>query len=380
MQTFLIFCCAIIVIWWWSRRGVLNDPEHLNAACNDNDEQRQKITNDDTVRKQDDQAFQMAVNNGDLRQLKNLLDKGVNIDARNFSGGETAIIVAAGDGNKEIVDLLIRTGADLNSTGNYRNTALMQAAEWDHREVATLLVKNGADINMADENGITALMRAAKNRHTDMAVLLIKNGADVNALDAGKQTPFILAVENGLTDLTARIIDNGADLTWERTGDAFNDTPVLHAVRHQQTSLATLLIKRGAEIAAHDSFGLTALELARERDMQGVIALLIKNGADAGQTLPNWLCHETGQLVWKNYDLRNEFYAVAHVRDCQGRVFKYAYDTYGGFALYFDDVKVTNGPCNLQKMIGVYRSPEDVEMAICYHMKKNELVATTEKD
>jgi ankyrin repeat protein len=95
---------------------------------------------------------------------------------------------AAKDGNRELVELLLKNGADVNAEGEFGETALGQAAENGHREVVELLLKNGADVN-AKEYGIfggaTFLIFAAARGHREVVEVLLKNWADVNAWNSG---------------------------------------------------------------------------------------------------------------------------------------------------------------------------------------------------
>jgi ankyrin repeat protein len=59
----------------------------------------------------------------------------------------------------------------------------MFAAGRGHREVVELLLKNGANVNAKAADGWTALVRAADRGHRKVVEVLLKNGADVNAKD-----------------------------------------------------------------------------------------------------------------------------------------------------------------------------------------------------
>ena len=66
----------------------------------------------------------------------------------------------------------------------YNETVLLLAVPGGHMDVVELLLKNGADVNASDENyGRAALHVASRENHFDVVKLLIQNGADVTALD-----------------------------------------------------------------------------------------------------------------------------------------------------------------------------------------------------
>ena len=60
-------------------------------------------------------------------------------------------------------------------------TALMVAAEERKKDIVQLLVQNNADVNLKGYYGYTALIYAAKRGQKDIAKILLDNNADVNA-------------------------------------------------------------------------------------------------------------------------------------------------------------------------------------------------------
>ena len=60
-------------------------------------------------------------------------------------------------------------------------TSLHFALQLDHKEIVELLIANGADVNAKAEDGVAPLHVAAGGGHKEVAELLIANGADVNA-------------------------------------------------------------------------------------------------------------------------------------------------------------------------------------------------------
>ncbi|SLM40588.1 P-loop containing nucleoside triphosphate hydrolase, partial [Lasallia pustulata] len=89
-------------------------------------------------------------------------------------------------GVTELVQLLLKNGADVNAQGGIYGNAL-QAASWGgHESVVQLLLKNGADVNAQGGHFGNALPAAALQAvyctgRESVVQLLLKNGADVNA-------------------------------------------------------------------------------------------------------------------------------------------------------------------------------------------------------
>ena len=74
------------------------------------------------------------------------------------------------------------------------------AAIYDHKEIAELLIAEGADVNAKTDYEETPLHLAAFDGHKEIAELLIAGGADVNAMNGIGETPLDLAT-NETADL-----------------------------------------------------------------------------------------------------------------------------------------------------------------------------------
>ena len=107
---------------------------------------------------------------------------------------QTALMWASAEGHLDVVDTLIKAGADPNlkahvtslterknadhPTGGF--TALMWAARNGHDEVVRRLVQGGADLKLKNGDGASATMVAIYNDRFDIAALLVELGADAN--------------------------------------------------------------------------------------------------------------------------------------------------------------------------------------------------------
>ena len=69
--------------------------------------------------------------------------------------GRTPLHLAAGNGRKEVAQILVESGAEVNVADGDGRTPLHWAAKRGHKEVAQLLIENGADKDMADNEGNT---------------------------------------------------------------------------------------------------------------------------------------------------------------------------------------------------------------------------------
>ena len=101
-------------------------------------------------------------------------------------GPSVDIHQAAEDGNIEAVKQHLNAGTDVNAVGGlFGYTPLQQATFGGHKEVAELLIAAGADVNAKDDDGSTALdiatdpdnPDASANASEETAALLRKHGA-----------------------------------------------------------------------------------------------------------------------------------------------------------------------------------------------------------
>ena len=134
-----------------------------------------------------------AAAEGNIERVKQHLVEGVDVNAK-FKDGWTPLHMAAEGGHREIVDLLIAKGADINATAGWGDgvgwTPLHMAAEEGHKKVVELLILKGADINVKNGDGRTPLDLAIKHMNAETASILRKHGGKKSReLKAEKETP-----------------------------------------------------------------------------------------------------------------------------------------------------------------------------------------------
>ena len=99
-----------------------------------------------------------AVENGNIEIIQFLLDSGAKTNIRDFQK-RTPLMMMDDDATPEIFDLLVRYGAQVQLVDKEKNTTLHHLVEnADDADMVRLLINHGIDPNAINQSGETALM------------------------------------------------------------------------------------------------------------------------------------------------------------------------------------------------------------------------------
>jgi ankyrin repeat protein len=186
-----------------------------------------------------------AALNDDLEALAAVLTRS-NVNVRDANLGTTALEYAVHNGNREMVQVLLAAGADVNSRNSSRESVLMRLSEESTADIVWDLINAGAKVDLKDDEGETALFEAATEKNVAVLTALLHAGAKVDVRNNQGQTALMMAASN----------------------DRINNLRAL--------------IRAGADMNARDNEGKTALDYAIDDDHRKSIKLLQSYGAITG--------------------------------------------------------------------------------------------------
>jgi ankyrin repeat protein len=140
-------------------------------------------------------ALEHATRNANREMVQLLISSGATVNGKN-EAGETVLMMLDDDATSDLAWDLINAGSAVNRQDDAGNTALMQAATANNLEVLKALLDAGAEVDTRNKAGRTALMLAASEGHINIVRALVLSGANINAIDEDEVNPLAYAADN----------------------------------------------------------------------------------------------------------------------------------------------------------------------------------------
>lgn len=215
--------------------------------------------------------FHWSAKNGLVKMMTRLIANQKEPTNSKDSEGRTPIHLAAENGHLKVVELLIKSDAEVDSTDDDGLTALMQAAAAGHADVVQSLINAKADVSKKDLSGQSALHQAAWVGADEVVDVLLstRDGSDVKTQTG--YTPLHAAAWNGHASVVKRLLVRGADVN---AADSDGWTPLHKAAFRGHVDAVKELLERGADKTRVSEAGLTPLSMAQGNKKTDVVALL----------------------------------------------------------------------------------------------------------
>lgn len=249
----------------------------------------------------------------DVKTVETLLAFDKSIIDQTDDNGHSPINVAAMYGQVDIVQLLIKEGANFNEPNERGFTTLYYACCDNQIEIVKVLLQQdniiinwpikdyGANpINVAASLGFSEIVELLIEKikvtkepllSADHALLfacqqdqklqindyLLSNGFSIHKADVSGMTPLIYAVTEQQKGAVIWALQNGADVN---QGDKNDNTPLHYACTKGFLEIAKILLERGSDCSLFNKFDRTPLHMACEENQVQVCEWLLENKAD----------------------------------------------------------------------------------------------------
>jgi ankyrin repeat protein len=138
-------------------------------------------------------GLMIACSNKDPKMVEVFLKKGAKLELTDVDDGWTALHLASQSGCHESVKQLIDKGANIEARTNMNETPLHIAAKSNNLEIVKLLIEKQAQIEAKTDKGETVLHLAVKHNNLEVVKLLIEKGANIEANTNKNKTAVYLA-------------------------------------------------------------------------------------------------------------------------------------------------------------------------------------------
>ena len=233
-----------------------------------------------------DDDFINACKNGNLSRAENLLDEGANIEARDGSDRQTALVFAANRGHIDIVRMLIDKRANINAQDDKGWTALSEASYRGRYDVVDFLLEKGATTLLSTswldsrEYG-NALFWCVESRFNDykdkvaIVELLLENNAEPEGKNEDSLDTLGIAKQRSYKE----IVDLLEKYKKERIAK-FNEYALLEAIRNHDISNAEKYLKQKVNPNSLLPNGESLLNYAVSAQNYAMVKLLLEYGAN----------------------------------------------------------------------------------------------------
>ncbi|MDI6748030.1 MAG: ankyrin repeat domain-containing protein [Rhodocyclaceae bacterium] len=185
-----------------------------------------------------------------LRKAEKNEDAILELERRGVGLKKETFFLALRNGDRELVDLFVRSNFNIHRADESGNEPLMYALKLGHTVVAKILLDAGADVNARDRLGLTPLLVACGNTtrgYKTIAEALIKKGAQINVRDSLGFTPLLLSLSGGILDIARLLIERGADVSVCTKKGETALTLAKSAPDPESAEIVELLLRKGAK-------------------------------------------------------------------------------------------------------------------------------------
>lgn len=245
------------------------------------------------------------------------------VDLSTFDGS-SPLHVACERGFADIVQLLINSQANINAKMNDGTTAMMLACQNGHLSIVQMLVSAG-QCNLISQrlDGVTALFLVVQHGHESIFDYLLESAENIKEIvDLAREdgaTPLFKACQKGYDSLVNKllkfkpnveILKNGESVRRIRLSYSLSPSfslvfQCLHAATmFNHPNIVRALLENGANPLLNNWEGMTAVDLAKEAQLQEILDFLMKALAPKlSEHARQYLLHKSTRRSDADFDL-----------------------------------------------------------------------------
>ncbi|XP_052411665.1 death-associated protein kinase 1 isoform X2 [Carassius gibelio] len=233
---------------------------------------------DDTLDEEDSfvmKAIIHAINDDNVPGLKHLLGSLTSYDINQPNKhGTPPLLIAAGCGNVQIIDVLMKKGAEIQAFDKTGANAIYYAARHGHVGTLKFLHEKKCPLDIQDKSGETALHVAARYGNVDVVQYLCSIHANPDLVDREQETPLHCAAWHGYSAVARALCEAGCDVN---ARNREGESPLLTASARGFKDIVECLLEHGADLDSADKDGHIALHLAVRRCQIEVVKCLLSH-------------------------------------------------------------------------------------------------------
>ena len=233
------------------------------------------------------ERFFRSAQTGDATEIQFLIKMGADINHKTPVKGDSPLFTAAFNGHVDIVDILLETGSDYDTSQKEGATPLYVAAQNGHVKIVEKLLGAGANIHKKrTDTGYGPLHAAAQYGHVKIVEKLLRAGAnkDESIFHNGVLngfTPLYIAARNNRLEVVKALLHAEAN---PDKAISHNDLTPLHVAAFRgNLQIVQALLNAGANVNMYDKRGKTPLDIALKFKHAEVIEELQERGAQRGK-------------------------------------------------------------------------------------------------
>ena len=251
----------------------------------------------------------VAANKGNAEAVKLLLKYDADITLREMRDRIPLFLACNWGNDLETVRLLIEAGSDVNDVNSRGERVLVSTLFYGRKEIIDLLLDSGALIP-DDERILRQVLFVTASNGMERPFNIAVEKCEKQNIEWWTGVPMNACARGGSVDIARTLIEKGVDF---KEKDRYGVTPLHIAAENGRKEFIEFLLSKGVEIDTPSFMGKTALHFAQDNGHQDLAAFLVGKGAS--QAPPKFPLLEGDYLGQKKPGNMPQLFAIGIVSD-----------------------------------------------------------------